>query len=341
MRHRPLLAELLAEVLREDIRYENLRQVLLTYQQSLTEFTQLNIDDAGNRDDLALSTGYALSPAFAALCVSDIIRTRQFIRGVYFAVRDVVRQRGTAHLCYAGTGPFASLVLPVLTAFSPDELQITGLEVNEGTIRFLRKLLPLLEVEPYFIGLTQVDATSYKFPPDQQVDILLSETMQQALVKEQQVPIVFNLLPQCGPATILLPAAIKIDLALFNPSSFSDVNSDPEEHYVQVLPLFTLDRDFALQHAAQWQSNSLGYTIPLLNGYLVAVPDGSKHDHLVVLTSIRVYGDEWIDWSASGLTVPKVLASVQVGADSPQQITLTYVLDEHPHYVCSVSENVS
>ena len=47
------------------------------------------------------------------MCVDDIMRTRRFVRGVYHAMADMLNAReGKINLLYAGTGPFAMLVLP-------------------------------------------------------------------------------------------------------------------------------------------------------------------------------------------------------------------------------------
>src|SRR5688572_7879646 len=62
--------------------------------------------------------GRALPPYVAALCIKDMIRTRQTIRGIYRAIKDKLEENiKPVKILYAGSGPFATLLSPLTTCF--------------------------------------------------------------------------------------------------------------------------------------------------------------------------------------------------------------------------------
>ena len=119
---------------------------------------------------------------------------------------------------YAGTGPFATLITPLTTLFSSDQLQVTLLELNPVSFQKIQQVVQQMEIGAYVRRIVQTDATTYQIPADEQIDILLSETMQNALKREQQVPIIYNLLQQIDYEVILIPEVIELQLAVMNPT---------------------------------------------------------------------------------------------------------------------------
>ena len=72
-----------------------------------------------------LESGLALAPHLAARCVLDVKRTMAFQRGAARAI-EAARARfpgETIEIVYAGTGPFAPLVRPLLSMHG---LRFTG-----------------------------------------------------------------------------------------------------------------------------------------------------------------------------------------------------------------------
>ena len=78
------------------------------------------------RNDVYGETGMALGTLWAALCVDDMIRTKMFVKGLIEAVEDIMKKKeGPVHILYAGTGPFATLILPTLASYTSDQVQCT------------------------------------------------------------------------------------------------------------------------------------------------------------------------------------------------------------------------
>ncbi len=113
------------EILKEEIHFLDLKDKLNEYSKELIQLSGLVLENEQNKKDIHHENGMALSTTFAARCIDDIIRTRQFIRGIYQAIEDLqLKKSKPITLFYAGTGPFATLSLPILTKFSPQELQL-------------------------------------------------------------------------------------------------------------------------------------------------------------------------------------------------------------------------
>ncbi len=130
MNHLGFIESVIDELLLEEIRYSNLKEKLDLLETLLKGLSGLNTEASDIRENIKHKNGEALSPFFASLCITDIIRTRQFIRGAYFAIKDLLaKQEGPIRILYAGTVPYATLVLPILTKFRPDQVQLTLLEL--------------------------------------------------------------------------------------------------------------------------------------------------------------------------------------------------------------------
>ncbi|MGK0387006.1 MAG: hypothetical protein ACI849_001626 [Patiriisocius sp.] len=69
-----------------------------------------------NIHPVAIDGGIALSSQHAIDCLHDILRTTRFIKGVYLAILDAQKQFPNTRLeiVYAGCGPVATLILPLL-----------------------------------------------------------------------------------------------------------------------------------------------------------------------------------------------------------------------------------
>ena len=115
----------------------------------LLECTGLSAQDSIQMAELRLPSGKALAPFFAAACIQDPLRTKKFARGVFQAVSAAQKRfpGERLHLLYAGTGPFATLVLPLCTVFSPAEIGFTLLEVQPESIGHLHKVIEVFELQ--------------------------------------------------------------------------------------------------------------------------------------------------------------------------------------------------
>lgn len=328
------LENLTTEILSDKINYQALKEVLEDYKELLLKLSELDVNKETNKEDIHFKNGIALGTTWAAFCITDLIRTRQFMRGIFAAVKHLHHKKTKpVRILYAGTGPFATLVLPLITKYSPEDLQLILLEVNPQTIVHLKQLIKSLGIENYIEKIICEDATKYKIDKETTIDILISETMQHALVKEQQVPIMLNLVNQLNKEAIIIPNKIQLDLALMNTGTkLISSNNIETEKYKILTTLLEFDKNFinsyfnTIKTVEKTNKIELGKQIHFRK-YIKNV-----YDKLVVLTSIQVYKDECIKIDSSSLTIPKILFNLNTIAIEKQEISIVYSMDGNPKF---------
>jgi hypothetical protein len=310
-----------------------LRQTLLAFEAWLIRLTQLDIDSDRCRRNIEATDGVALGPTWAALCVEDIARTRQFIRGTYQAVQARRSANGglAVHLFYAGCGPFATLVLPLLAHFSEQQLRLSLVEINPISVACVQRLFSRLNLQGFLEDVLHADAMHMKIAKPHGIDIVLSETMQRTLKNECQVQIMSNLMPQLPEHVLMLPERITLTLAQ---TDFSKAKADSDD----MRPMEKLGTLFDFTRAtidcATWHQPN-DQRLLVTEGITIVVPH--EHIQLYVLTSIVIYGDAKLELNDSGLSTAEQLAlpitlrrtKDNFGLDLgfPIQCTVRYVID--------------
>ncbi len=319
-----IISILMDEILQDEVNYVALEKLLYDFRMFLLDITGLDLNDFEDRKDLEFENGIALCTTFAALCTHDIMRTRQFIRGIYQAIRDVQKKTSKpVHVFYAGTGPFATLLLPILTKLNASEIRLHLMDVNTKTLAYLDKVIEELDIETYVEQVICADATKYTFDPKLKIDILVSETMQHGLVKEQQVPIMINLVSQLPEDTIIIPNNIRLELALRN----GNTNLLFEGKYNQIYKKLNVLWDFTPEFI---RSNKQENTFELCKDIDFSDDENLFHQ-LVVLTSIQIYKDIWLLPDASGLTIPRTVLKLEEEKNK-KHISLSYVIQQEPDF---------
>lgn len=180
-------------------------------------FEQLLSESVTNKSyvstkDTHIEGGIALSSQHALDCLKDPLRTVRFLKGVNLGIQEaqVRYPSGKIEILYAGCGPSAPLILPLLCLYTPEELSVTLLDITSTSIHSVSALVETLSVSAYIRAIVQEDATRYKFPKELPLHIVLSETMDKGLTKEPQVRITQNLVPQLAENGLLIPESIDI-----------------------------------------------------------------------------------------------------------------------------------
>ncbi len=173
--------------------------------------TESNNDIYESIIDVVLSQGIAINPNLAAQCFTDYLRTHRFMLGTYQCALQLINQGiKPIRILYAGTGPYATIVLPLLYLFSEEEISITAIEINNNSYMYANQLIRKLKKEKYFNSFLLTDAITYT--TDKKFDIIISETMDKALTREPQLAIFSNLVNYLSPTGHLIPECIKVDL---------------------------------------------------------------------------------------------------------------------------------
>jgi hypothetical protein len=190
---------------------------------ALDQFAQICSDASGIvpdasfdswADDTFLDGGMAINPQAAAYCIKDYQRSVMFIRGVYAAINEAQKRFDDTpiKILYAGCGPFATLLLPLIGQFKPDELDIHLLDIHQQSLDSVEQLITHFGFNDHAIKLLEGDACSYQHP--NALHLIIAETMQKSLEQEPQFEVTANLAPQLGPQGIFIPEKIEVALCL-------------------------------------------------------------------------------------------------------------------------------
>jgi hypothetical protein len=267
-----------------------------------------------------LPAGKAISPVFASMCITDSQRTKQFIYGTYLAIQAArIKFPGqTIHLLYAGTGPFATLCLPLTTVFRPDEVQFTLLDIHPYNIQTLPKVFDAFDAGKFVREIVQTDATTYV--ANEPVHIILTESMAAALKGEPQVALTLHLAPQLISGGFLIPQCITVSAGLLHPQKdlvrMMSFEAPPVACYETLATLLVLNRH--TRYPEDFQPVTINIPIDIVD---------KGYTRLYLFTEIMVFDQvQLLPW-ASGLTQPLSLTMPQSGRSCFQ-----YLMGEKPGF---------
>lgn len=304
---------------------------------TLLELTFTDPDERENRESIFLEKGKAIGLSWAAMCIKEIIRTKRFIDGVEEAVSEASRKNpGRAvHVLYAGTGPFATLVLPLTARFSSTQLQFTFLDVNEICLEKLLQLFGNLHLENYIHRTVKADATEWIIPAGEHYDVFISETMNTALKTEPQAAIYLNIIPQLSPATIIIPEEITLQAAQIN--SRIRTQKQSADAITVLGTVFTLNRETALQYAGTpKRSYNTRLSFPAKEFHLTPASSAGADD-LHILTAITVYKEQKLLIDECSLTMTHKLVDFE--KQQPSRVKLYYEINSKPGVRMTFPEN--
>ncbi|WP_373397815.1 hypothetical protein V8V91_25390 [Algoriphagus halophilus] len=321
------LIRITSEYFEDNLDYHKLSIASKEYKLLLNKICGQNIDIEKGRNDIGFDNGWALGTFWAALCLDDLIRTRQFIRGINKAIQEKIKKQKPLHILYAGTGPFATLILPIIFRYSKQEIKYTFLEINPLSFEILQGVISKLGLKDYNIKLEREDATKYQIDFNDKPDIIISETMQNALAKEQQVSIFLNLMNQVNGDTIFIPEKIELSIGL-KKAGISEEETQLN-HYQKEGKIFDLSKETMFQ---------LNPIESKLNGEILFEKRQTTLDEkrirgfsqLLILTEIQVYKDEKIGINKSGLTTPKIIKDIPSDLKGSIIINTQYKISAQP-----------
>ena len=291
--------------------------------------------------DEFLDQGVAINPRAAAQCALDYRRTVVFLRGVHAAMQSLkARSSGNAlNILYAGCGPFATLLLPLLARFEPFEVNITLLDIHQSSLDSVRLLCNHFGVGDHSLRLVRGNACSYQHP--QELDLVIAETMQKALEQEPQFAVTANLAPQLRRGGLFLPQKIQVDLSLaaadkhhkeqrqLQPTGQQALSRGDS---AQLATVCTLTPEHAAAHL-QSAIHNAGSKTPELEATTVVIPPLNALADLepILSTNIQVFGRYRLGSHESQITLPLIcheLLPLRAG----QCYKVCYQLGKYPKF---------
>ncbi len=316
-----------SEYFQDHLDYSKLSEASKEYKAILVELCGKNMDGEEGRDNIKCDNGEALGTYWASLCLDDLIRTRQFIRGINKAVEVKIINKKPIHILYAGTGPFATLILPIIVRFSKEEIKYTLLEINPFSFKILENVISKLGLEDFNITLLNKDATKYQIDSNNEPDIIISETMQSALAKEQQVPIFLNLMSQVKNRSIFIPE--KIDLYIGLKRAGVPMEELQEKDFHKEMKVFEVSRESMVDSnfPKKYTPGNISFT---KNQTIIEAEKLKEFGNIVIITEIQVYKNEKIGFCESGLTTPLFIMDIPKNQERAIKINTQYKISSEP-----------
>lgn len=261
-----------------------------------------------NTNPTHVDGGIALSSQHALDCLKDPLRTVRFIKGVYYALREAQEQfpNTPIELVYAGCGPGAPIVIPLLSLFETDAVNITLLDINSTSIESVSALIKALDAGAFFRDLILGDAIQYRHPSDIPLHIVLSETMDKGLTKEPQVRITQNLAPQLTTNGIFIPEAIHIytEHSFYSKEPYFDIDKNVLELGPKIKtqgkqPLFSITKDIGGETAFEF-----------LSAQIEVPEDFSETPDICIYADVIIYKNQKLLKSQSLISNPFCVASL-------------------------------
>jgi lambda repressor-like predicted transcriptional regulator len=307
----------------------------------LNQSYQQNINTIQKDNEVVTSGGIALSSFDAALCLDDYIRTTRFLKGVYAAIQDLFQRfpEQKIHILYAGCGPYATLMLPLLPLFQSEQLEVILLDINEESISSVKLLIDAMGLQDYPLTIMQADAIQYQKPSSWPLHLLVTETMFHALIREPQVSITTNLAAQLEPDGILIPESIHIDLAYSffgnepylkgEPIAFESIGIKGSLIYPQ---RYAVERLFTINKEREFSSLVDKSTHTFISKYYDLPEEYSAFPDICLLTRINIYKNQMLDSAESYITNPYCVASIPNFMDD-RTYRLVYHIDHVPKWI--------
>ncbi|WAC01293.1 hypothetical protein N7U66_14480 [Lacinutrix neustonica] len=183
-------------------------ECLFNYYNTLSN--QLLLRDFFLNNATEVNGGMALSPQHAIDCINDYVRTARFIKGIYRAILDLKNKKQAITILYAGSGPYGTLLVPLLPLFNSDDIQVTFLDIHESSIASVKTIINFLSYDKCVKEYLVCDASNFQAQIKDCFQLIISETMDVALTKEPQVVITKSLQPLLCTHGILIPEEITL-----------------------------------------------------------------------------------------------------------------------------------
>lgn len=281
---------------------------------------------AGNVYDepIYLSAGKAVSPTQAVHCLLEFKRTAVFLKGIYKAILHLQKtfHNKKVTLLYAGCGPYATLLTPLTTLFSAEEISFILLDINEVSLEAVQLLYEHLHITQYIKKVVHTDASTYQIDPEDEIQVVISETMQQALQKEPQVAIMQNLIPQLPENGLFIPERIDISAKLI--SDKEEILGFTEEGKIPKRLDIGMVYSIGTQHP--FPQDTVSLSVP---------EDIEEKTALALFTDITVFANEVLTTYNCSLNLPTPLCDAALVKG--KQVSFTYVMTNDPHFKYEIS----
>ena len=319
-------------LLKQEDNYGEIKKATDDLYQLFLEVSGLKEDSEPCRKDYYLPKGKAIGTVWAGMCVNEFLRTKKFIRGTFQGIKraqEIFDDR-PIHIVYAGTGPFGTLLIPLTTVFSSQEVKFTLLEINLHSIENLKNVIKAFEVEDYVEEIVQCDAVEYKAHKTKPIHMVVTETMQRALKKEPQVAITLNLVSQMETGGVLIPEKVTVEAGLLDPKRDMErmmgVEGADKDYYYPLNKIFELNKD--VWSTENKEVNSFAEVEVQISNDIE-----KRYKRLSLLTDIQVFEEEKLTYMECSLNMPLKVIDIDWMNNTVKKVSFQYVISEKPGFI--------
>lgn len=164
-------------------------------------------------------TGLVISPEHCTGTIKDSKRVYAFVSAVDRALKKLgAGESGRVHIVYPACGPFAPLLLPLLSyycqqgIYSPEQLCVSLVDIQPGAVQSLQYLVDSLGVRDFILDLVCANALEYQ--PREPVNMVVLEALQHGFSREGHLQLAQHFAAMLEPDGIFLPQNISVNAAL-------------------------------------------------------------------------------------------------------------------------------
>ncbi|PKG74011.1 hypothetical protein CXF86_15100 [Shewanella sp. GutCb] len=292
-------------------------QLQQLFEKLLVIYQQADISIADRKRQYIAAHGLVMAPDQCVTTQTDTHRVQAFIRGIDAALTKLDREQpeGSLRLLYPACGPFAPLLLPLLTYYRVNErfgrqrLQVTLIDMQPGAVASLQTLVQELQIESFIESILCMDGCDYY--SERPFDLLVVEAMQHGFSREGHLPLVQHLVSQLSPHGLMIPARVLITAQLavgqyefierWRNRSANELPLSVER--IELGEILSLTKESVLQ----LQTLNLGVDSSLVTCNQVTIPIIAADlgpQLLLVCTQVFTFGLDKVDEYQSGITHP-------------------------------------
>lgn len=293
----------------------------------LSHLSGVDVNTAENiaAGETKTKTGLAVSPVIAAKCLQDIARTRCFIQGIEQAIEDKITvKNGLIQILYAGTGPYGLLLLPLLLKYKNAPLSVTLVDIHQTSITAVNKVVKAFALEHIVKNIDLADATQWQPESGVEFDLIISETMKNALKKEPQLFIFAHLQQFLKPDGLFIPEAITLSAWLTDSGKEIRQRMEGELEFEPILiaEFYQLNKNTSAQlHQQGIACLNSKWDIPIFT---------KTHSDLKLCTNIQVYQQHQLTELQSSITINENFFDCKL--QSGKTLYFDYKMQPEPHF---------
>lgn len=292
------------------------------FQQLVKEYKRCLIPAHLRKRQFVARSGLVMAPDQCLTTLLDLHRVRGFWRGLNRAIADQLahRQSTPIFIIYPACGPFAPLLLPLLSyyrshnLYGSTQLRVVLVDLQPGAVTSLQNLVDKMDLGSYVAEIHCGDALDYC--PRQPIDVLLLEAMQHGFSREGHFSMARHFAGHMSNSGVMLPENISLRAVITEGQTefvdqwrteTGDIRPSPElplrNIRIELGEILSINRQ-TLDHVSEQRIDDSVSLIPCAAVEVPTLPETLRRPLLLICSHMQIYGEESLGEYESGITHP-------------------------------------